>query len=165
MKSKMNEKELLLLYGSGGHNEEARRLLDSINPYLPEYSFISLCDDDVKYILTEKFYKIPTVTDKYSYFKVALKIPYTLYRAVLIFKKIQKNHNIKYAITTGPGISVILAPILKFYKIPIIYIENGCRFYSKSLSGRIMYYLSTHFFIQNTELLTLYPKAVFKGRL
>lgn len=159
------KKEILLIYGSGGHNEEARRLLDAIKPYLNGYSFVSICDDDVRFILTKTYYKIRTVTDKYSYFKVILKIPSILIQAFLFFRKIRKRHNFKYAITTGPGISAIFVPSLILSNIPIIYVENSSRFYSKSLAGRLMYYLSTHFFVQNEELLKLYPKAIYKGRL
>ena len=90
------KKEILLIYGSGGHNEEARRLLDAIKPYLNGYSFVSICDDDVRFILTKTYYKIRTVTDKYSYFKVILKIPSILIQAFLFFRKIRNVVTIFY---------------------------------------------------------------------
>ena len=159
------KKEILLIYGSGGHNEDARRLLESLKPYLYDYEFISLCDDDVRYILTEKYYKMPTVTDKFSYLKVLFNIPKSLVSAIRLFSKMRREHYFQYAISTGPGITMIMAPILRYYKIPIIYIENASRFYSRSLAGRFVYYFAKYFFVQNKELLNLYPKAIYKGRL
>jgi beta-1,4-N-acetylglucosaminyltransferase len=161
----MTQKSILLIYGSGGHNEQMRRLLDAIGPILKDYQFISLCDDDVKYILTTEFYTMPTVTHKYSYIKGFLKIPFSFFSSLKVINRIQKSHSIEYAISTGPGISILAAILLRRKHIPLIFIETWSRFYSKSISGRIMYYLSTHFFVQNKSLLKLYPKAIYKGRL
>jgi UDP-N-acetylglucosamine:LPS N-acetylglucosamine transferase len=161
----MEPKTILLIYGSGGHNEQMRRLFDAISPELSDCHFISLCDDDVKYVLTSEYYIVPTVTHKYSYLKGFFKVPYSIYTSMKVIRELRKLHAVDYAISTGPGISIIAAILLKRHQIPMIFIETWSRFYSKSISGRIMYYLAKHFFVQNEGLLKIYPKAVYKGRL
>jgi UDP-N-acetylglucosamine:LPS N-acetylglucosamine transferase len=80
--------------------------------------------------------------------------------------KINQKHSVKAVISTGPGISILTALFFKlFTKAKVIHVETWSRFYSKSLTGRILYRLSDFFFVQNEELLKLYPKAIYRGRL
>jgi len=47
----------------------------------------------------------------------------------------------------------------------IVYVESICRVETLSLSGRIMYYLAEHFFVQWQQLQDKYPKAIYLGKL
>lgn len=164
----MNKDKVLLVYGSGGHNEQIKRFYKKIITLdiNSKLDFISLCDHDVKYKVTEKYYIVSSVTDKFSYFKLLLKLPFKFFDMVKVLNKIKKENNIETIISTGPGVSIVTSTYFKiFTNVKIIHIETWSRFYSKSLTGRFMYYLSDVFFVQNKELLNLYPKAVYKGRL
>ena len=163
--NKMKVKQILLIYGTGGHTEEARRVLTSIQGELNEYEFISICDSDVKKNLTKDFYLVPSVTDKYSYLKVLLNFPKSFLAMMSVIKQVLNKYDIEYAISTGPGIGAISAIFLKFYGVKLIHVETNSRFYSKSLTGRMLYFLADYFFIQNEELQALYPRAIYKGRL
>lgn len=161
--------KVLLVYGSGGHNEEMIRLYKQMNELLNHGSckieFLSFCDDDVKHVVTTHATMVPTVTDKFSYVRLFLKMPYVLMRSFMALYGLTRNHKIDFMITTGPGIGVACALFLKFKKVKIISIENCSRFYSKSLTGRAMHFLSDYFLVQNEELLQIYKKAIYKGRL
>lgn len=164
------KKEILLVYGSGGHNEQMKRLHKSLKALSQNQNqnltFISLCDDDVKYIVTEKKYIVQSVTNKFSYFMLLLKLPLKLINILKVLNIIKKENNITSVISTGPGLSIIASLYFKiFMKVKIIHIETWSRFYSKSLTGRFMYYIADDFFVQNKELLNTYPKASYKGRL
>jgi beta-1,4-N-acetylglucosaminyltransferase len=162
------KKCILLVYGSGGHNEQMKRILIRIAKYdqMNEFEFISFCDSDVKHLLTEHFYTIKSVTNKFSYMRMIFNFPVTAVRLLYQLLKIHQKHSISAVISTGPGISILTAFFFKFFtKSKVIHVETWSRFYSKSLTGRILYRLSDHFFVQNEELLKLYPEAIYKGRL
>ncbi len=161
--------KILLVYGSGGHNEQMKRLskelLNEFKKKNQEISLISLCDEDAKHPVTEKVYFVPSVTNKFSYIKLLFKIPLRIIQTFIVLHKLNKQYNIQHMITTGPGLGVLSGLYFKMLGKKIIHIETWSRFYSKSLTGRCMYYLADHFFVQNKELLNLYPKAIYKGRL
>ena len=162
--------EILLVYGSGGHNEQMKRLSSEITELFSgndkNILLISLCDEDVKHPVSDQVYFVPTITDKFSYLRLLFKMPLRIVQTLSILHRITKQHNIDYIITTGPGVGIVSALYFKTFKRKtVIHIETWSRFYSKSLTGRCMYYLADYFFVQNKELLNLYPKAIYKGRL
>jgi beta-1,4-N-acetylglucosaminyltransferase len=55
--------------------------------------------------------------------------------------------------------------LAKLLGIRVIYIETGSRVFALSSSGKILYRFADLFFVQWSELLPLYPKAVYAGRL
>lgn len=163
------KKNILLVYGSGGHNEEMIRLHDQLHDLLSqcnhELYFLSFCDDDVKHVVTKDKVIVPSVTDKFSYIKLFLKIPVKTIQAISALNTLHKKNSIDYMITTGPGIGALAGLYFKFKKTKVISIENSSRFYSKSLTARALYYLADYFIVQNEELLKIYDKAIYKGRL
>jgi hypothetical protein len=68
-------------------------------------------------------------------------------------------------VSTGPGIAIIPAIIFRLFKKLVIHVETWSRFYSKSLTGMIMYPVSDIFIIQNIELQCFYKRAIYAGRL
>ncbi|MGE3591200.1 MAG: PssD/Cps14F family polysaccharide biosynthesis glycosyltransferase [Arcobacter sp.] len=128
--------------------------------------FVSICDDDVRHPVTKTVYIVSTVTDKFSYIKLLARLPMRAIRAFGVISKVKQTHNIRLVITTGPGIGVLAGLYFKWFSSArIIHIETWSRFYSKSLTGRVMYHIADDFLVQNEELLELYPKAIYKGRL
>jgi beta-1,4-N-acetylglucosaminyltransferase len=162
------KKQVLLVYGSGGHNEQMKRIYQGLSclDEFDEFEFISLCDTDVKYPLTHICYQTETITDKFSYWKLIRTFPNKLVKLFKLLTVINKKHNIHVLISTGPGVAILSAFYFKlFKKVKIIHIESWSRFYSKSLTGRCLYKLSDVFYVQNQELISLYSKAKFRGRL
>jgi beta-1,4-N-acetylglucosaminyltransferase len=69
-------------------------------------------------------------------------------------------------LTTGAGPAVPFALIGKLiYRICVVYVETITRVNRPSLTGRIMYRLSDHFYYQHRPLASYFPKGRFGGPL
>lgn len=66
-------------------------------------------------------------------------------------------------ISTGASLAINFALIAKLFGIKFIYIESISRAEELSLTGKIVYLLSSEFYVQWPELSEKYPKAIFKG--
>jgi hypothetical protein len=75
------------------------------------------------------------------------------------------KYNPKGFISTGPGVALLSGLLFKIFRKKIVYIETWSRFYSKSMTGKYMYLLAGRFYVQNIELLQLYPNAIYSGLL
>jgi UDP-N-acetylglucosamine:LPS N-acetylglucosamine transferase len=94
-----------------------------------------------------------------------LQLPISIILETYFFIKILCKYNIKFIISTGPGIALVPIVLGKFLGKKTIFIESWSRFKSASLTGRAAYYLSSEFFIQNKSLQSVYPKATYSGLL
>ena len=68
-------------------------------------------------------------------------------------------------ISTGAGVAIPICLLAKLAKRKVIFIEEFCRVYSPSISGRICYYISDLFIVQWEFLKRYYPRAKFVGTL
>lgn len=67
-------------------------------------------------------------------------------------------------LTTGAGIAVAFALVGKLlFRTRIIYVETITRIDRPSLTARLIYRLSDHFFVQWPELLCFFPRAKCPG--
>nr|XP_056701226.1 UDP-N-acetylglucosamine transferase subunit ALG14 homolog [Euleptes europaea] len=71
----------------------------------------------------------------------------------------------------GPGtcvpicVSALLLRLLGLKRVTIVYVESVCRVENLSLSGKILYHLSDHFFVQWPTLKEKYPRSHYLGRI
>jgi len=118
-----------------------------------------------KFIENIKNYTLVPMRNKYNKYLSCFLIPYAIFynsfKMILLILKYQP----KGIISTGPGSVLFPAIICKLFRIKIIYIETSSRFYTKSLTGKIMYFFADKFYVQNAELLDLYPNSVYSGLL
>jgi beta-1,4-N-acetylglucosaminyltransferase len=153
---------IIILAGEGGHFEQARRLYHSL--MLSEKNEIIVFTDVLNKNIDEKLKHevLGALRDKdgfniigaFFYFIKACKLTINYCR--------QYNVSI---ISTGPGISLIPSLIVKSLGGKVVHIETWSRFYSKSGAGKLMYLIADKFYIQNKELSSVYPKAIYAGRL
>lgn len=68
-------------------------------------------------------------------------------------------------LSSGAGPIVNFSLVGKLIGIPTIYVENVARVFSPSLSGRIMYRLTSRFYYQWKPLGRYFPKGVYGGSL
>lgn len=68
-------------------------------------------------------------------------------------------------VSTGTSPAVPFSYVGKIIRRIIIFIETWCRIYSRSASGRLVYPIADLFLIQWKQMKTLYPRAVYAGRL
>ena len=67
--------------------------------------------------------------------------------------------------STGAGIAVPFIWIAWLLRIPTTYVESLTRIHRLSLSGRLVYPVSSHFYVQWPELTKQYPRAQYWGRI
>jgi beta-1,4-N-acetylglucosaminyltransferase len=155
---------LLIVLGSGGHTKEMLRLVDLMGPGY-EYTYLVCADEDLsaqKIKMPGAVYRVirPRLLN-ISMLTVALR---TLWAAGQAFAALLQARP-QAIISTGPGIAVPPCILAKCLGIKVIYIETGSRVFSLSTSGRIISRFADLFFVQWQELLSLYPKAIYAGRL
>jgi len=154
---------VVLIYGEGGHQKEMELFIDT----LPK-------NDTIFYILLGP-HKIKKNNSTYFYLNDIrhknnrLKSVYMSAKHILLTLHTLLKISLKYKslgiISTGPGIAILPFAIFKLLKVKTIYIESFCRFKTSSIAGRAMYKISNRFLVQNEELLAIYPKAEYSGRL
>ena len=157
---------LLLVYGEGGHAEEMRRLLANLTDRLfSELSLVAITESGAKDIHPDIVrYNVTEVRDKQKgiRFFSLLKSLWGLYRQLY---QVFAHNNVRFVITTGPGLAIPVSLYARIKGLKVLHVETCSRFYSKSLTGKFMEKLATDFWVQNEELLALYPDAKYCGRL
>ena len=85
-----------------------------------------------------------------------------LFRAYRIFRKERPD----LIVSTGAEIAIPVILIGKLFGATSVYVECGAQVVNPSVTGRVMYWLSDHLFLQWHELTKVYgPKAKFAGSL
>jgi UDP-N-acetylglucosamine:LPS N-acetylglucosamine transferase len=160
----MKQKTIFLHYGEGGHRKEIERLYTLLGTEEVNVQYIGLCEG--RYISNKlKNYKLLPMRSKYSKLVTFALLPcaviYNLCKSLFLII----IYNPIGLISTGPGSVLLPAVIFKLFHKKVIYIENGCRFYSISLSGKYLMRIADRFYVQNTELLNFYADAIYGGLL
>jgi beta-1,4-N-acetylglucosaminyltransferase len=158
---KGNYSSLLIVYGSGGHEEQARRLYNIFKKEVENVCVI--CDEHAKPIMDDTLF-VPEFRDKYSLFKTIINVIRLPFYILKLFQFIKVN-KVDLLITPGPGCCILPSFIFRLLGGKVIYLESWSRFYKLSLSGLMMKYIATDFWIQNEELKMVLPNATWVGRL
>ncbi|MBY6208227.1 MULTISPECIES: PssD/Cps14F family polysaccharide biosynthesis glycosyltransferase [unclassified Halomonas] len=156
--------KVLLVYGCGGHKAQAFRLYEALEAGLDSNVVFTVSDDQYVPEWSSKHYNVVEVRSKTSNNYLSL-----FSRALSVFRdavRVGRENNISCVISTGPGIAAIFALYMKFsQKSTIIHVETWSRFYSTSITGKVMYRFSDLFYYQNLSLNKFYPKGKYCGRL
>ena len=157
---KFNKKtKILFISSTGGHFSELMQLR----------SIMKKCNYR---IITEK-----TDTNKSLKRKFRTKIDFLLYETkkrpfryffILIANSfISLYYYLKFRpqviITTGTHTAGPMCCIGKILGSKIIYIETFANRYTKTATGKILYYIADEFIVQWEEMLKVYPKATYNG--
>jgi UDP-N-acetylglucosamine:LPS N-acetylglucosamine transferase len=163
----MKRQTVFLCSGEGGHYAEIAKLLSIF--LIPEknkdINFVGILEGSHAEFFGIKNYFIFSLRDKNNLF-----ISFLIFFFVLFFDLFKILWLIlKYKpiglISSGPGSVILAAFLFKFFKRKIVFIENASRLTTRSITGKIMYHLSDKFYIQNIELLDVYPNAIYAGLL
>lgn len=157
---------ILLVYGEGGHHDQAMRLMKQMQSLDPAIEFIHVTDTEtMKGDSIEKIYTVPPIRHKNESFN-ALAFVDAYWKAVILTVKLVRQYQPRAVIGFGPGICIPVFMVCKAMRVKKrIFFEDWCRFTSKSLSGKACSPFSTKFFVQNESLKELYRDAEFAGRL
>jgi beta-1,4-N-acetylglucosaminyltransferase len=153
---------MAIVYGSGGHQEQAKRLHAHFEGYVNDFLFIH--DVAAKPIVSNKGITIPEFRDKYNYFKTIKNISLLPFIVIKVIRTLRES-NIDILVSPGPGCTILPALIARFMDIRVVYIESWSRFYKLSITGKVMKYIATDFWVQNEELIELDDSFLWVGRL
>jgi len=156
-------KAIICNFGTGGHNEQMKRLLSHLhteNLTLIAQSPVNTSDS--RFNIQSKIYK---VRQEYSSLRGTLAIPFFAIHGLLKTIKLFIEYDIRIFISTGPGIAIVPSIISKIFGSKVIYFESWSRFTKPSLSGLLMYKIADVFFVQNEEIKKFYKNAHYMGRL
>jgi UDP-N-acetylglucosamine:LPS N-acetylglucosamine transferase len=126
--------------------------------------FIGICEGNCS-IENIKNYRFFPPRSKYHAGLSLLLLPVTVLYNFFKITFLILRYNPAALISTGPGVVIVPALLFKMLRKKVIYLETNSRFSTCSLTGKVMTHLASRFYIQNTDLRTIYPKAIFAGQL
>jgi beta-1,4-N-acetylglucosaminyltransferase len=155
---------VLVVLGSGGHTAQMIRLVGMLSPD-HEYAYMVGLDDqlsETKITRKGEIYRVHRARrHEDGLLKTVVKVLRLSFESLGVLRKAKPDA----IINAGPGTAVPIAILGKIFGKKIITLEDWSRVYSRSRSGRILYHFSDLFFVQWPEMVELYPKAVYAGRL
>ena len=152
----MKKKKICYISSSGGHWEELQGLKTMFNKY--ESFFITEKSGQIS-DNSDHLYVFAQINRKEKGFYK--KLVFLFFSAFNIIGKEKPD----VIITTGALIAFPFCIVAKLRGIKIIYIESFARIYNKSLTGKLLYPFSDLFIVQWKEMLELYPKAKYLGKI
>lgn len=161
---------LWVCFGEGGHRAEAGRLLDRLRASAKHpLRVVSITDKPGIALGDTGEFSFTPLREKHTPFLRALvhlvRATWRDCRLALELVRTTPRHERIVAISLGPGFVVVPALLARARGGVVVHIETCCRFATYSATGRLMYLLSQHFLVQNEEMLRLYPRATYCGRL
>jgi beta-1,4-N-acetylglucosaminyltransferase len=159
----MNRK-LMVVLGSGGHTKEMVRVVELLGAGYT-YCYLVAADDELsplKIQVPGPVYRVvrPRWKSTGAVAVAARTVLSTVQAAVALLRCRPRA-----IMSTGPGPAVPASLVAKLLGIKVIYIETGSRVFALSASGKILYRFADLFFVQWPDLQSLYPKAIYAGRL
>ena len=168
--SQKSEKTILVVLGSGGHTSEIIKMLEdwkgkicavcADGDFISQRQFLDRFDGKVYFVFRSR--KVGQ-----SYFTSVFT---TLYSFLPAFGVVWKEKP-SLVISNGPGIALPICYVAWFMKfvslefVKIVYVESFCRTTSLSLAGKLIYPISSEFFVQWEKLHEKYPKTRYIGLL
>lgn len=154
----------MVVLGSGGHTKEMIRVVELLGGGYT-YCYLVAADDELsplKIQVPGPVYRVvrPRWKSTGAVAVTARTVLSTVQAAVALLRCRPRA-----IMSTGPGPAVPASLVAKLLGIKVIYIETGSRVFALSASGKILYRFADLFFVQWPDLQSLYPKAIYAGRL
>lgn len=153
-------KKIILISSVGGHLEQLLNLNEVIDRYdthiITEINFSTLN-------LKEKYKSVsylPYMSRK-SYLLFTLNLIKNAFLSLYYLFKFRPN----VIISTGSACTIFTCFFAKIMGKKVIFIETFSRIESKTITGKICYYIADVFVVQWHELLKIYPRAVYLGQI
>ncbi|EWH08493.1 hypothetical protein DS2_17185 [Catenovulum agarivorans DS-2] len=165
----MSIKTIVLTYGSGGHQEQMRRLANLLAGKAKEnIQFVAITDAGNSLSIQSEvveYIRCREIRDKQSSFKTLCYLIPTLLMQAWRTLKVYQRYNVVGVISTGPGVSLLPTFILHCLGVKTVGLESWSRFSEPSISGRLFYKFVSLFYVQNITMKKYYKSAIYKGRL
>lgn len=145
--------KICIVSSCGGHLTEVRLLKRAYSQY------------EHFYVLNDKALLPEDMTGR-TYFIARSERDWKLLLNLWEAYKILRKEKPAVILSAGAGLVVPFALVGKLiYRICVIYVETITRVERPSLTGRIMYWLSDHFYYQHRPLARFFPKGQHGGTL
>lgn len=157
--------KLLVHLGMGGHTSQILRVVQGLGKSYT-YEYVVGHDDQTsaaKIPFPGSIHRMlnPRLMTDTSLLKVAWQMIPATRDAWKILRSIRPDA----IISTGPALAIPLFWLAKFLGIKTIFIESWVRVEHSSLAGRLVYPVSSLFFVQWPTMKKVFPKAIYAGRL
>lgn len=154
-------KKVLFISSTGGHFTELMQLKSIFNNY--DYHIITEKTKSSLQLQKQYENKIDYLIygSKDHLFKYIFKFIYNCFKSVYLYIKIHPQ----FIVTTGTHTAVPICYFGKLFGAKIIFIETYANIETKTLSGRIIYPIANLFLVQWEEMIKLYPKAIYAGKM
>lgn len=153
----MKKKKVLFVSSIGGHLTQMLEL----NSLFDDYNYL---------LVTEKTDVTKNLKDKYkvTFFKYCNKQNFIKYFFINVINAFHSvflffKFNPKVIVTTGANTCVPLCYLGFIFRRKVIYIESFAKQNGKTLSGKLVYPVATHFIVQWESMKKYYPKAIYLG--
>ena len=153
----MKKKKVLFVSSIGGH---LTQLLE-LKPLFEDYNYLLVTEkSDVTLNLKDKynvvFFKYCNKKNFFKYFFINIL---NAFHSVFLFFKFRPD----VIVTTGANTCVPLCYMGFIFRKKVIYIESFAKQEGKTLSGKLVYPIATHFIVQWESMKKYYPKAIYIG--
>jgi UDP-N-acetylglucosamine:LPS N-acetylglucosamine transferase len=163
-KNMVKKDTVFLFYGEGGHKAEMESLLSGFSALRKDVNYIGLAEGRIVIKNIKNYHLIP-MRNKYNKYFILFLLPCALIYNTLKVLFLVIRYRPKGIISTGPGSVLFPAVLCRIFRKKVVYIETCSRFNSRSMTGKLMYFIANRFYVQNAELLALYPNSIYAGLL
>lgn len=150
-------KKICFISSCGGHFMELKQLFPIGFDY--DYYVVTEKNKATTSLLSNKFRYYLLMQQERKNYRFLYTFLYNLIYSLFIIIKERPD----FIITTGAGAVLPTCVYAKLFRTKIIYIESFAKINSKSKTGQLVYYISDLFYVQWTEMLKIYPKAIYNG--
>ncbi|MFA1560855.1 PssD/Cps14F family polysaccharide biosynthesis glycosyltransferase [Aliivibrio fischeri] len=153
-------KNIAIVFGCGGHRAQANRFYKTFSQ--DEHTdFYGITDEGQAPDWSKDFLVLEPFRDKYSGKNVS---PVKFISNIVTAYKFLRDNNISTLVSFGPGVAIFVGIAAKIAGCSIIHFETWSKFYSPTMTTKVMKYLTKNIFIQNIELKDSVPYGKFVGR-
>lgn len=148
-------KKVCFIASTGGHFEQLMMLKPLMNKYnsfiVTEKTSYSAVKDN------QKVYYLKQVNRNEKTF--IPKMIWNTIKTIKIFLKEKPD----FVISTGALATIPMCIFARMFGKKIIFIESFAKVNSPTLTGKLLYKFADQFYVQWSEMLEIYPKAIYKG--
>lgn len=157
----MKKKRVVFISSTGGHLNELMQLKPLFENY--NYNIITEKDKTNEYLkeeYKERLCYLPYGTRSHL-LKYIFIYFYLIIKTIYLYLKLRPE----VIVTTGTHTAGPMCYLGKILGSKIIYIETFANINRKTATGRLIYPIANLFIVQWEEMLKLYPKAIYIGKL
>ena len=150
-------KKVMFISSVGGHLTQMLELKSLFKDY--DYVLVTEKTDVTKDM--NKKYKMDYLMygSRFFMFKYIWVCFCNFFKSIYLFIK----YNPKVIVTTGAHTAVLICYLGWIFRRKVIFIESYAKRKDKTLAGKLVYPIATHFVVQWETMKELYPKAKFFG--